>query len=705
MKPYFPLIITLTLVMGTTLRSQDRTADSLRSLADNAASDTAKARLLNEIARYYITQQIDSAYVYNQRALDLFKGPRESDLNISLLETEGTIQYEKANYRQAMSIYNTVMLLQSAMDLVGKLPKTYNRIGSCYFFLDNLDSSLAFFNYSLSVHRQSNNPKGISESLNNIGIVLMYKGDYPEAIQNLLESAKIDEDLGNEEDVAKAYNNIGMLYDDLDDFAKASEYYLKSLEIRRRLNLKKGLYSTLNNLGVAYKNRKMYDEALQCLYEAVELGSSLGYRKGLELTYSNIGLVLSAQNKPHKALDYFNRSLEISNETDDSLRVSAAHVNLADAYRKMNDYDRALEHIRTGINIMQSSRYMKNLVDAYAVELEIYAGMGSYRRALETYRTYSMLKDSIFNLEKQARIADIQTRYETEKRENEILILKEMTARQEKDKAVAELKLANRKRWIYGLALGLVALAFLAMYFLQRNKRIEKAKRDALIIRERELGLKAVIDAQEEERKRIAKDLHDGIGQQLSGLKMGWQVLRNKLTATTGSEDEQLDNLSRTLDEAARDLRTISHQMMPRVLNESGLVPAMEDMLEKSFGNGSIHYRFEHFGMENRYPENVEISIYRIAQELVNNIIKHSGASEASIQLFKNNNLLVLIMEDNGVGFDASMKGEGIGLMNIKSRLNTIHGEVNYEPSPGSGTVATIRVPLPESAIRPSGTS
>jgi signal transduction histidine kinase len=117
-------------------------------------------------------------------------------------------------------------------------------------------------------------------------------------------------------------------------------------------------------------------------------------------------------------------------------------------------------------------------------------------------------------------------------------------------------------------------------------------------------------------------------------------------------------------------------------------------MLLKSLGNSPIQYHFEHFDLEKRFHENVEISLYRIIQELISNIIRHSAATEVSIQLFKNQQKVVLIVEDNGIGFDALQKAEGIGLMNIKSRLNTLNGEVNYTPSPGSGTVATIRIPI-----------
>ncbi len=212
------------------------------------------------------------------------------------------------------------------------------------------------------------------------------------------------------------------------------------------------------------------------------------------------------------------------------------------------------------------------------------------------------------------------------------------------------------------------------------------------MVREKEAGLKAVFTATEEERQRIAKDLHDGIGQQLSGIKLSL----GKQANTLGSEaKEALSPILHVVDQTAHDVRNLSHQMMPKSIQELGLVPAIDDMLHKSLGLSDLEYAFEHFNVESkRYDARLEIGLYRVCQELVNNIIKHSGAKAVTVQLFENKNSPILIVEDNGRGFDLDHQKSGIGLTNIQSRINTFDGEVNWEPSPGSGTVATVKVPI-----------
>lgn len=246
-----------------------------------------------------------------------------------------------------------------------------------------------------------------------------------------------------------------------------------------------------------------------------------------------------------------------------------------------------------------------------------------------------------------------------------------------------------KKAWFRFAFIGLVILLILGFissvgFFKSRRQN----KLNQIRIEEQKKGLSAIIQAQEDERKRIAKDLHDGIVQQLGGLKLGLQKI------FTNNEDEETAKIVEILDDSTNELRILSHRMMPRSLGELGLIPALTDMLENSLGHTTINYQFEHFGIKGRLKEAVEIAIYRIAQELVNNVIKHSQADKVNIQLLKNANNIIFIVEDNGRGMESENGKQGIGLMNITSRLDTIRGKVNFEPSPESGTLATIVIPV-----------
>ena len=206
------------------------------------------------------------------------------------------------------------------------------------------------------------------------------------------------------------------------------------------------------------------------------------------------------------------------------------------------------------------------------------------------------------------------------------------------------------------------------------------------MIAEREQGLKALVESTDAERKRIASELHDGVGQLLTGLKY-------RVEAAVKDRPELKDVLT-LADDASREVRGIAHRMMPRALGDLGLAPALAYMLDKSLKLPGMHHNFEHFGLEQRLPHHMETGVYRIAQELLNNTIKHAQAQNVQVQLLRNKGHLVLIMEDDGVGIDPARATNGMGLRGLRDRARVLHGTLDIEPGVDRGTIATLRVPL-----------
>lgn len=211
------------------------------------------------------------------------------------------------------------------------------------------------------------------------------------------------------------------------------------------------------------------------------------------------------------------------------------------------------------------------------------------------------------------------------------------------------------------------------------------------LFEEKSKGFEAVINATEEERSRISKDLHDGIGQQLSALKMSLNNVSQQITDERQRKNVQV--ISEQFSTSVDEVRQISHQMMPRKLMENGLVEAIEDLLASSFQFSNISYQFEHHKVSNRFNQRIEISLYRVLQELINNIIKHADATEVAVQLIRTKNTLLLFVEDNGKGMGES-SSKGHGLLNIRSRIDMVKGSLNFEPSPNSGTSVSIKIPI-----------
>lgn len=210
--------------------------------------------------------------------------------------------------------------------------------------------------------------------------------------------------------------------------------------------------------------------------------------------------------------------------------------------------------------------------------------------------------------------------------------------------------------------------------------------------KQKEINLQLIIEGQETERARIARELHDGVVQEIGSVILKSRNILSKMNLLQAKESQEL---LETLENSNQDLRNISHQMMPRALKELGITSALNDLLEGSLKFVNIKFTFDHFNIKERLPAKIEITLYRITQELLNNIIKHSKANEVSVQLFKSSNTVILIVEDNGIGFSIKKEfNKGIGLLNISSRLDVVKGSVNFEPSPKSGTLVTVKIPL-----------
>ena len=378
-----------------------------------------------------------------------------------------------------------------------------------------------------------------------------------------------------------------------------------------------------------------------------------------------------------------NLAYDLRVETGDLQGIAIVLVNLGEVERQKNNYFQAKSYVLQALDIAQEVKYTDLQSYCHDQLFEIYLELDLKDSARFHNDLKNTLKDSLLNLEKISSLAEMEVKFETEKLEREKLI-------EEQKRTNAELELLKRNRWILFLVGAMVLIILLSIIYIQRrNRKLAEEKAEA-IEKERERGLQAIFDATESERQRIAKDLHDSVGQQMSGIKLAWSNIASEIK---GHDSERINQISKILDQTADEIREISHRMMPKALEEFGIVVAVEQMLEKSFSLSKIKYEFDTYNIDSRLNTRIELSLYRITQELINNVIKHSEASLVSVQIFIANQHLILIIEDNGKGLSEE-PNDGHGMLNIRSRLNTINGEVNFEGSTKSGTLVTVRIKL-----------
>lgn len=246
------------------------------------------------------------------------------------------------------------------------------------------------------------------------------------------------------------------------------------------------------------------------------------------------------------------------------------------------------------------------------------------------------------------------------------------------------------------LALVLVVLAVIVFAFLfQRNllKKQRAYRQIEVLLQQQELkSAYAILQGQEQERKRIAEDLHDRLGSRLAAVKLHLHAYKNKSNAT----DEFFSTAENLLDGAVEEVREISHNMVSGVLSKFGLVAALQDLRQTLERSNAIKVDLHTWHLAERLNLNVEINLYRIVQELISNVLKHANASEITIQLNRYESQLLLTIEDNGTGFDIAEANakRGMGLKNLHSRVYALEGKINIDSGQGNGTTVTIEIPI-----------
>ena len=714
--------------------------DSLLDIWNNESlSDTTRLNAVGPLAWELLFTHPDSAYYYSQLQYEL---ARESDIKLQMamaLKVQGAFYYMQSDNKKALKFYNKSLKLLQEIGAENKISALLNNIGIIYQIEGYYLFALDYYFKSLKIDKKTNNNPGISTTYSNIGLVYYYQLDYDKAMDYFQRALKIYQLLPDmRREKTEVLNNIGMIHFARGDCANAINYYSKCMKIHKEIGNNRGLAACLNNIGQIYATQGEHDEnqykkALDYYQRSLKIKEKLPERHTMYSTLINMGNIYKNLKEYKKAKDLFERSLNISRDLDNQIGISSSLISIAKIHYFLNEYTEAKKYCSEGLNVSENIRHKTNISlaltltgmicfeeknfdkaisslyrslllaqeigDAISIResslylYKAYKAIGQKHKALEMHEIYYQMYDSIINKDNIKYL--IQHEYQ-EKYQKKILKDSLHIKFLEQEKEIDQLQ-ENSLYFIIallitGISVGL--LIFFARKKTLKDKRILHQQRDLL---------QAVIETEEKERKRISAELHDGIGQMLTAIKMNLENVKVKMDTNSMKNipDELQDdfmNAQKAVDIICNEVRNISHQMLPKALEIAGLVPALEELITNFLNETNIQHEFEHYGVkENRFSEKLELSIYRIIQEMLNNILKHAEASFVSVQLLNNKNNLILIVEDNGKGFNFEKtmnEHKGAGLSNINSRIQLINGKLNYQSGLKKGTIATIRIPI-----------
>lgn len=463
-----------------------------------------------------------------------------------------------------------------------------------------------------------------------LGLSQIYSHKPEQAIETWKKSAEIAKNGNHRYLEATNYNNIGGTLIDLNKFEEAEIYLLKSIDLSEK------------NGAPSLRNKVLSFRLLATLYDRT--------------------------NRDEKASQIYEKVQVLAYEMADTNLICSNLIFHATLLKDYGEIDGALLKTREALRLIEPYGDKNSLMTTLSLFSYLLSVDGQFEEAFQMKSKLYELSVEIYKEENQKQINDLETRFKTRELE-ESKKLSDANSLAEK----------RKKESYFYLLISVIAgsLLLFLTFFLFSFKKNAKLK-----IRFQEERLASIIEGQEQERSRIAKELHDGIVQDLTVLKM--ELMSNN----------QIQDTQSKLDAITKEVRDISYQMMPVTLRQLGLVKALEELFERSLSKNNIGFEFQYFNYEERISEKIEVSVYRICQELVNNVVKHAKASSVSVVLRKSEKQLTLVFEDNGLGFDLNRAKSGIGMASLNSRIDLLHGKIEFETTENSGTIAFIRIPL-----------
>ncbi|SKB61437.1 tetratricopeptide repeat-containing sensor histidine kinase [Dyadobacter psychrophilus] len=619
-----------------------------------------------------------------QNADAILKKIRESkeDTNRVLAYIEYGQLLENQNLDSAGKYYLKAEALSQKLNYgIGKF-----KFRSNYTYILNLqgkfDQGLKLNKESFEIARELKHEVNIGKSLANIATSHVYMGNFTEAIKYYQRSADQFEKLGMKEFLPRLYISIGSAFEHANLFNKSLVYKQKALQLARPMKDSLTLADILTNLGGCYFNLKRYKEGLAVYTEGLAVAQKIKSDIFVVQAYGGLCRVNRGLKKLDVAREYGEKGLDLARKTGNVFLEMECLRALMFVAEDSNQPELSAKYTREALKIAEANEMTDHLVELYEDYATDLARENNYKGAYDYLMKYTIMNDSIQGLDIQKQLQELDTKYLTAQKEKQIVTL-------EKEKQ-------TRNTLIYSLIAGLVVFILIAV-LVYRNIAIRKriAEQEVLQLQQEKqlVATNSILKGQEEERTRVARDLHDGLGGLLSGIKLTLNSVKGNVILPEESAMTFTRALTQ-LDGAISEMRRVAHSMMPETLVRFGLIEALNDFCEGISSSGQLKVTMQNFGFEERLDSSIEIVLYRVVQELLNNVLKYAEATEAQVQLTRVGSNVSLTVEDNGKGFDVNSleTSKGAGFRNVQARVDYLNGKLDIQSTPEEGTSVLVEI-------------
>jgi len=575
-------------------------------------------------------------------------------------------------------------LYRQAVKLCGQIgypegrAMAYNNLSCCYlnkkdypkanYYLLQLKAELSripglFYNQRHSGHR-----KLLAQKYNYRAIACYEAGHYDSASVWYIHTINRigHADTTTYHTLAAAYAGLGAISGRLFNRARALAYFDKAEALAGQYNDSGLLATTLSNKAVLFIEGKNYTAGRAAAQKAWDIMHRLHQAENTAHLAHTIALSLIRERQPEAALPYSKAALQTALQRQIAGEKITAYYGLGYNYVALGKYREAERYLQAGLQLALRKGERDNIANAYEQLAAAYEGLGQYAQALQYQKKYVAIRDSLLGKESAGRIAEVETRYQVAQKDRELA---------EKDKALlqTQLKIAGQRKQQY-LWIGGTVICILVLLGLLYRKRYKAELHQ----------LKATIAGEEKERTRLARELHDGIISRLSIIKMNFSALPQQYKDLHTAAD--FHDVVNQLEQSITELRTTSHNLLPEVLQQAGLAESLRSYCDRIRKIALLDIEFQVIGELPGLTDEFQLNIYRIIQELVNNIIKHSNAGHALVQFHVRSDQLTVTLDDDGSNMPEFPRNgrSGIGMQNLYDRVRLLNGTIEIEHNKGT---------------------
>jgi two-component system, NarL family, sensor kinase len=566
----------------------------------------------------------------------------------------------------------------------------YYEGGLKYDQADYLQSIISF-EHSLKTFRPEAEKDNYGFTTGNVyislGLSYSMINDWENAQLNYQKAIMENEKAKDSSGTALAYLDMAYIFSDVNDWVNASIVLKRStnyLNENSKKNYQIGIYSSLAE---AYSRLNRLDESKIYLRKSDSLLHLFSDAGSKTFYFIAKGEYLLSAKKYPDALAATLSSIAYARQWGDSAFVAKAMENMGRTYMALGKYDEAASWLIWSNDIEVKYDYMPQRKTTLKQMFQLFKNNNQAQKALAVANELFTISDSLAIVQNNNRRIIMDAVFESENKEKKITVL-------EQEKELQQLRLRQKNTFNYILMASVTTLMIISLLSYRNYKQKQKLQQLRINELETEKQLtatEAVLKGEEQERTRLAKDLHDGLGGLLSGVKFSLSNMKDKLLITPDNMavfERSLD----MIDTSIKELRRVAHNMMPEILTKFGLDEAVKEYCNTINATKLLRVKYQSLGMDSRLNNSTEIIVYRIVQELLNNIMKHAAATEVFVQLIRDHDRLNIVLEDNGKGFEiASLENsKGAGWVNIRSRVEYLKGRLDIHSVAGKGTLVNI---------------